>query len=54
MYHNLPMTLSDEGVYNQLRNAITGGISNVIHRWNIKDETKINKLYYDNLPKFYL
>jgi hypothetical protein len=41
--NNLPMTLSDEVTYHILRDGITGGLSNVGHRFNVTGETKINK-----------
>jgi hypothetical protein len=47
LYYNLPMTLTDDRVYKQLREGITGGLSNVFHRVNIAGQTKINKLTYD-------
>ena len=43
----LPMTLDSEDAYHILRDGITGGLSNVQHRLNIKGITKINKLKYD-------
>ena len=47
------MTLckNDEDVYKILRKGITGGLSNVMHRVNIKGETKINKFKYDEENK---
>ena len=45
--HNLPMTIVDENVYHVLRAGITGGMSNVLHRLNIKGTTPITKLVYD-------
>jgi hypothetical protein len=47
LYYNLPMTLTDDRVYKQSREGITGGLSNVFHRVNIAGKTKINKLTYD-------
>jgi hypothetical protein len=41
--NNLPMTLSDEVTHHILRDGITGGSSDVGHRFNIAGETKINK-----------
>ena len=47
--HHLPTLINDEREYYSIRNAITGGLSNVMHRVNIKDETHINKFrYIDN------
>ncbi|KAA6383295.1 MAG: hypothetical protein EZS28_021177, partial [Streblomastix strix] len=40
----LPMPLTDEDTYHKLRPNITGGIANAFHRYNVKDETHINKL----------
>ena len=42
------MTLckNDEEAYKIIRNGITGGLSNVMHRVNIKGVTKINKFKY--------
>ena len=45
--NHLPTTISDEREYNRLRNGITGGLSNVMHRRNIRGETHINRLHYD-------
>lgn len=49
LLHHLPFTLSvdDEKAYHILREGITGGLSNVQHRINLKGLTKINKLKYD-------
>ena len=47
LIHNYPMTIDNEDVYHLLRNGITGGMSNVLHRLNIKGETPINHLVYD-------
>ncbi|KAI5546883.1 CBG23764 family [Trichomonas vaginalis G3] len=46
--YNLPMTLDSFEAYHILRNGITGGLSNVQHRINMKNVTHINKLTYDN------
>ena len=35
--YGLPMTISDERVYKQLRRDITGGPSNVINREKLKE-----------------
>jgi hypothetical protein len=40
----LPMPLTDEDTYHKLRPNITGGLANSFHRYNVKDETHINKL----------
>ena len=50
--YDLPMTLCkhDEDAYKVIRNGITGGLSNVMHRVNIKGETKINK-FKRNYPR---
>ena len=47
--YDLPMTLCkhDEDAYKIIRNGITGGLSNVMHRVNIKGSTKINKFKYN-------
>ncbi|KAA6385457.1 MAG: hypothetical protein EZS28_019016 [Streblomastix strix] len=45
---NLPMTITDEDVYQILRSGITGGLSQVMHRYNVAGETKINQLKYIN------
>ena len=44
LLHNLPMTINNEEVYRLLRKGITGGMSNVLHRLNIKYQTPINHL----------
>jgi hypothetical protein len=44
LMNNLPMTLTDEVTYHILRDGITGGLSNVGHRFNYAGITKINKL----------
>ncbi|KAA6390084.1 MAG: hypothetical protein EZS28_014390 [Streblomastix strix] len=44
----LPMPITSEDTYHVLRNGITGGLANVIHRYNIKDETNINKMKLEN------
>ncbi|KAA6356564.1 MAG: hypothetical protein EZS28_047909, partial [Streblomastix strix] len=38
------MPITNEDNYRILRNGITGGLANVIHRYNIKGETHINKM----------
>ena len=50
LLNDLPMTLcnKDKDVYKILRDGITGGLSNVMHRVNIKGETKINKFRWNN------
>ncbi|KAA6359036.1 MAG: hypothetical protein EZS28_045437, partial [Streblomastix strix] len=40
----LPMPLTDEETYHKLRPNITGGLANSFHRYNVKNETHINKL----------
>ncbi|KAI5512099.1 DNA/RNA polymerases family [Trichomonas vaginalis G3] len=45
--NNLPMTLDSVEAYHILRNGITGGLSNVQHRVNLKGITHINKLAYN-------
>jgi hypothetical protein len=47
----LPLTLIDDRVINLIQKGITGGLSNVYHRYNIRNKTKINKLYFDNNNK---
>ena len=44
---HLPTLITDEQEYHSLRDNITGGISNVLHRMNIRGETKINRFKYD-------
>ena len=44
--NNLPMTMSNEEAIKIIRKNITGGLSNVHHRVNIKGQTHINKLLY--------
>ena len=46
--HNLPMTITNDDVYHLLRRGITGGMSNVLHRLNIKGETPINHLIFED------
>ncbi|KAA6377517.1 MAG: hypothetical protein EZS28_026956 [Streblomastix strix] len=43
----LPMPLTDEDTYHKLRPNITGGLANAFHRYNVKDETQINKLKFE-------
>ncbi|KAA6380309.1 MAG: hypothetical protein EZS28_024163 [Streblomastix strix] len=43
----LPMPLTDEDTYHKLRPNITGGLANAFHRYNVKDETHINKLKFE-------
>ena len=49
LLNKLPFTLSedDKQAYFILREGITGGLSNVQHRINLKGITRINKLSYD-------
>ena len=49
LLNHLPMTLSvnDKAAYHILRDGITGGLSNVQHRVNMRGLTRINKLKYD-------
>ena len=49
IYNHLPMTLRNDQkeAYHILRDGITGGLSNVQHRVNLRGFTKINKLYYN-------
>jgi hypothetical protein len=51
--NNLPMTLGkgDGECYRILRNGITGGLSNVHHKLNIADETKITKVKVNDKGK---
>ena len=46
--NNLPMTINDEYEYYSLRQNITGGLSNVLHRLNIKGSTEINRFKFEN------
>ena len=48
LLNGLPMTISNEDEYYDLRNAITGGLAITMHRYNIKGETKINHFHYDS------
>ena len=41
--NNLPMTINDTQIYHQVRDGITGGLSNVMHRFNMAGVTRINK-----------
>jgi len=52
---NLPTNISrqHEKTYHLLRDSITGGLSNVFHRENIKGETKINKFFWNREKKCY-
>ncbi|KAA6372242.1 MAG: hypothetical protein EZS28_032232 [Streblomastix strix] len=43
----LPMPLTDEDTYHKLRPNITGGLANAFHRYNVKDETHINKIKFE-------
>jgi hypothetical protein len=47
--NNLPMTMSkgQEDLYHLIRDGITGGLSNVHNRFNVRGETTIKKLYYN-------
>ena len=45
------MTISNEPTYHILRAGITGGLSNVMHRVNIKGETHINHFRYSRTTK---
>ncbi|KAA6367322.1 MAG: hypothetical protein EZS28_037151, partial [Streblomastix strix] len=45
---SLPMTITDEEVYQILRSGITGGLLQVMHRYNVAGETKINQLKFIN------
>ncbi|KAA6372176.1 MAG: hypothetical protein EZS28_032297 [Streblomastix strix] len=45
--YNLPMTISDERIYNLLRECITGGLAAVFYRENIAGKTQINELTYN-------
>ena len=45
--NHLPTLINDEEEYYSLRNNITGGLSNVMHRYNIKGETHINKFRFE-------
>ena len=48
LLNNLPMTIDNKIVYDKLRKSITGGLSNVQHRVNIKGKTHINHFKYEN------
>jgi len=52
---HLPCNISrdNEASYHMLRKGITGGLSNVMHRGNLKGVTKINKFSYDSKNKCY-
>ncbi|KAA6368573.1 MAG: hypothetical protein EZS28_035899, partial [Streblomastix strix] len=43
----LPMPLTDEKTYQKLSPNITGGLANAFHRYNVKDETDINKIKFE-------
>ncbi|KAA6396295.1 MAG: hypothetical protein EZS28_008180 [Streblomastix strix] len=43
----LPMPLTDEETFHKLRPNITGRLANAFHRYNVKDETHINKLKFE-------
>ncbi|KAA6364323.1 MAG: hypothetical protein EZS28_040150, partial [Streblomastix strix] len=45
----LPCPITSEDTYHVLRNGITGGLANVIHRYNIKGETHINKMMLEDM-----
>ncbi|KAA6399667.1 MAG: hypothetical protein EZS28_004800 [Streblomastix strix] len=45
------MTLTSDEAYQLLRKGITGGISNVMHRYNIAGETRINHFEFDQENK---
>ena len=47
LLNGLPMTISDEREYYDLREGITGGLSLVMHRLNLRGITHINKFRYD-------
>jgi hypothetical protein len=47
----LPMTISDDRVYLLLRDSITGGLSNVVHRVNEVGTTKSNEFHFDTEQK---
>ena len=53
--NHLPTTVSDELEYNCLRNGITGGLSKVMHRWNILNnphqETPLRSRNQQSHPK---
>ncbi|KAA6399148.1 MAG: hypothetical protein EZS28_005323 [Streblomastix strix] len=51
LFKQLPMTLTSDEGYQLLRKGITGGISNVIHRYNIAGETRINHFEFDQENK---
>ncbi|KAA6366738.1 MAG: hypothetical protein EZS28_037735, partial [Streblomastix strix] len=51
LFKQLPMTLTSDEGYQLLRKGITGGISNVMHRYNIAGETRINHYEYDKENK---
>jgi hypothetical protein len=48
MKNGLPMTISDEDVYDILRKDISGGLCIVGHRFNVAGENYINKLSYED------
>ena len=45
--NHLPTLINDEAVYHSIRKSITGGISNVLHRMNLRGITHINKYRFD-------
>jgi hypothetical protein len=50
LLNNLPMTLGegDEDLYHMTRNGITGGLSNVHNRFNIKGKSTIKNLKFED------
>ncbi|KAA6374352.1 MAG: hypothetical protein EZS28_030122 [Streblomastix strix] len=51
LFKQLPMTLINDDIYKLVRRGITGGLSTVIHRYNIAGETRINHYEYDKENK---
>ncbi|KAA6368949.1 MAG: hypothetical protein EZS28_035524 [Streblomastix strix] len=45
--NHLPQTLVNNEVYQLIRRNITGGLSNVMHRYNHANETTIKRYYYN-------
>ncbi|KAA6377211.1 MAG: hypothetical protein EZS28_027262 [Streblomastix strix] len=51
LFKQLPMTLTSDEGFQLLRKGIIGGISNVMHRYNIAGETRINHFEFDQENK---
>ncbi|KAA6402583.1 MAG: hypothetical protein EZS28_001893 [Streblomastix strix] len=47
LFKQLPMTLISDDIYKILRRGIAGGLSTVMHRYNVAGQTKINHFEFD-------